>query len=116
MNNWLIEQIFNRSGSRRLEYIKVDRDLNIVDTFPRVGRFADRPDKVIYKEYVRLGFPELIGVEEILIDIFEREQERFELKVLHGDLSLNLLYTSIFMRSLQMIVQEKTDYLFYLKM
>ncbi len=80
MNNCLIEQIFNGSGLRRLEYLKLDRDFNIIDTSKGVQRFAHYPDEVIQKKDVRLGFPELIGMENILIDILQGQQERFELK------------------------------------
>lgn len=80
MNNFVIEQIFNGSGVRRLEYLKLDLDFNIVDTSEGVQRFADCPDQVIQENDARLGFPELIGIENILINILQGEQERFELK------------------------------------
>lgn len=78
--NDLIIQAFNGSGSRRLEYLKVDCNFNIIDTSEQVQRFADRPEWVILNKDVRLGFPELIGIENILIDILQGKQERFELK------------------------------------
>lgn len=79
MNDLLI-QVFNGSDSRRLEYLKIDCNFNIIDASEQVQRFADRPEWVILNKDVRLGFPELIGLENILIDILQGKQERVELK------------------------------------
>jgi hypothetical protein len=43
-------------------------------------RFADSPEELILGNDVRTFFPELIGVEESLIDILERRRTNFELK------------------------------------
>jgi len=76
-----LEQICNKfSDNRQMEYLQINRDFHILDASEQVQRFADCPSEVILFKDVRLGFPELIGVEDILIDILEGRQEYFELK------------------------------------
>ena len=53
-----------------LEYLALDEDFLIEETSLRVERFADCPDEVAVGNDVRIPFPELLGTEEILIDIF----------------------------------------------
>lgn len=65
---------------RKMEYLAVDRNLNILETSTNVMRFADCPHEVIQGNSVCLGFPELIGIEELLIGILEGRQRHFELK------------------------------------
>lgn len=63
-----------------LEYLALDRDFLIQETSPNVRRFADCPHEVLAGNDVRLPFPELVGSEAILIDIFEGRLPNFELK------------------------------------
>lgn len=65
---------------RQIEYLVVNGEFNILEISPGVKRFADCPDEVKKGKDVRLGFPELVGVEDILLAILEKEQESFELK------------------------------------
>lgn len=64
---------------RHMEYLAVDGEFHILDISLGVPRFADYPDQVIKGNDVRSGFPELIGVESILIKIIQGEQDSFEL-------------------------------------
>lgn len=63
------------------EYLVLNRDLSILE-ISSLGaqRFADCPAELSIGSDVRLAFPELIGLEETLIDILERRQVSFELK------------------------------------
>ncbi len=65
-----------------LEYLALDRDFLIQETSLQVQRFADCPDEVAAGNDVRIPFPELVGCEEILIDIFEGRLPNFELKAI----------------------------------
>lgn len=65
---------------RRIEYLEVDKSLRVMDVSNNVERFADSPQKVRIGKDVRLGFPELFGVEELLIAVLEGEETTFELK------------------------------------
>lgn len=65
---------------RRLEYLAVDRQLNIQEISVKVQDFADVPEAVKKGKDVRDSFPELIGMEEILEDIMAEKQEHFQLK------------------------------------
>lgn len=73
--------IFNQFLSlRQIEYLTLDGDLNILETSLGVRRFAEAPQEVVPGKAVCLGFPELVGVENILIEILEGRQFSFELK------------------------------------
>jgi PAS domain S-box-containing protein len=63
-----------------LEYLALDRDFLIQETSLQVQRFADCPEEVAAGNDARIPFPELVGTEEILIDIFEGRLPNFELK------------------------------------
>jgi PAS domain S-box-containing protein len=80
-----------------IEYLAINQDFNIVETSMGVQRFADRPDQVREGKNVTIGFPELIGLEEILIAILEGQEAGFELKGI-GRLSAQgtLLYIDIY--------------------
>src|SRR6476661_2474203 len=75
-----------------LEYLALDKDFLIQETSIKVQRFGECPDEVVAGNDVRIPFPELVGTEEILIDIFERRLPNFELKaitrLLENDLRL----------------------------
>jgi PAS domain S-box-containing protein len=45
-----------------------------------VRRFADSPQEVVVGNDARLGFPELVGVEDTLMQVLQGEQANFELK------------------------------------
>ncbi|NJK65820.1 MAG: PAS domain S-box protein [Microcoleus sp. CSU_2_2] len=87
-----------------LEYLALDRDFLIQETSPSVQRFADCPDEVTAGNDVRIPFPELLGTEEILIDIFEGRLPNFELKAMTRVLDNNSqLYFDMY------IVEFKND-------
>ncbi len=65
-----------------LEYLALDEDFLIQETSLKVERFADCPEEVAAGNDVRIPFPELVGSEEILIDIFEGRLPNFELKAM----------------------------------
>ena len=65
---------------RRLEYLVVDRELKIQEISLNVQDFADIPEEVGKGKDVRDSFPELLGLEGILKDIFEEREEEFNLK------------------------------------
>ncbi|WP_341730990.1 adenylate/guanylate cyclase domain-containing protein [Microcoleus sp. EPA2] len=64
-----------------LEYLALDRDFLIQETSANVQRFA-YCDEIVSGNDVRLHFPELVGTEEILIDIFEGRLPNFDLKAM----------------------------------
>lgn len=64
-----------------LEYLALDRDFLIQETSANVQRFA-YCDEIVSGNDVRLHFPELVGTEEILIDIFEGLLPNFDLKAM----------------------------------
>ena len=62
------------------EYLAVSHDLLILETSECVQQFTDCDDQVMPGKDVRLGFPELIAVEDYLINILQGQQKSFELK------------------------------------
>ena len=67
-------------ASRRIEYLAVDESFTIVELSDKITQFADRPDDLSIGKDVRLSFPEIVGMEEILINILQGQQLNFDLK------------------------------------
>ena len=65
-----------------LEYLALDKNFLIQEISVQVQRFADCPEEVVAGNDVRIPFPELVGTEEILIEIFEKRLPNFELKAM----------------------------------
>lgn len=74
----------NRSINKILaphhEYLILNHNFQILDLSLCAQRFADSPDEVTPGKDVRIAFPELIGVEETLLDILEGRQPNLEIK------------------------------------
>ena len=64
----------------RIEYVRLNRDLIILETSFGVWRFADIPSEVRAGSDVRTSFPELTGVEDILREVLQGLRANFELK------------------------------------
>lgn len=85
------------SPPRRMEYMAVDEEFKILEASWDVERFADCPDRVMKGKDVRLGFPEFIGIEDILIAVLKGEQNSFDLRGVARFLDQNSpLYIDIF--------------------
>ncbi|MEH1771440.1 adenylate/guanylate cyclase domain-containing protein [Nostoc sp.] len=83
MKDQVLDQIFNKpSFPLKFERLELDDNFRIIDTSEQVQRFAERPEEVIRGKDVRLSFPELIGLEDILISVLQGEQELFELQAI----------------------------------
>ncbi|MGB5961862.1 MAG: PAS domain-containing sensor histidine kinase [Coleofasciculaceae cyanobacterium] len=64
----------------RYEYLTLDRNLIILEASYGAQYFAEFPDELYQGNDVRLSFPEIIGIESVLIDILEGREVIFELK------------------------------------
>lgn len=62
------------------EYLILNQNLKILDLSLCAQRFADSPDEVSPGKDVRIAFPELIGVEDALLEILEGRQPSLEIK------------------------------------
>lgn len=62
------------------QYLILDQNLFIQEFSFDAQRFAEYPNEVGLGKDARLSFPELVGLEEIVIDIIEGRQPSFELK------------------------------------
>jgi len=91
--------------SRHIEYLAVDESFNILELSHKIAQFADRPQDLSLGKDVRLSFPELIGIEEILSHILQGRQLNFDLKGI-GRFSGrgNLLYFDMY------IINDSEDY------
>ncbi|NES24937.1 MAG: PAS domain S-box protein, partial [Symploca sp. SIO3E6] len=78
--NALLNKLLSVLAPNRGEYLEIDQDFNIIETSVGVQRFVDCPDDLSKGQDIRLGFPELFGVEDILTEILDGEQESFEFK------------------------------------
>lgn len=118
MKYQVLDRIFNKhQTSRKFERLEIDANFYIVDTSEQVRRFADKPDEVILGKDVRLSFPELIGLEEVLISILQGNQELFELEGIQRCLehSSDLLYIDIYILSEPSQNQEKNRLIIFLE-
>ncbi|MCT7985586.1 PAS domain S-box protein [Laspinema sp. A4] len=75
--NPLLEKLL---APRRLEYLIINQDGIILDKSPQVHRFAESPEQVQQGRDARGGYPELIGIEQVWIDILEGRCNSFELQ------------------------------------
>lgn len=62
------------------EYLILNQNFKILDLSLCAQRFADCPDEVSPGKDVRIAFPELLGVEDTLLDILEGRQSSLEIK------------------------------------
>jgi PAS domain S-box-containing protein len=65
---------------RQMEYLAIDREFRILELSFGVKRFAESPKQVDVGQDVRLGFPELIGSESVLINVLEGQRANFQFK------------------------------------
>lgn len=82
---------------RRIEYLIVNEYWQVIELSPKIHLLADNSDEVRVGKDVRMGFPELIGVEVIASDIIAGKQNSFELKgAIRTQKALNPIYIDIF--------------------
>lgn len=84
---------------RKIEYLAVDQEFKIIEASSAVKRFADSPHEVIKGGDIRLAFPELIGIESIMLAIIQEQQESFEIKGVSRSCQGNPLYIDILLIS-----------------
>ncbi|MEB3828147.1 adenylate/guanylate cyclase domain-containing protein [Phormidium sp. CCY1219] len=65
-----------------IEHLVLDRNLKILQFSPGVERFADAPHQVCVGDEVSVAFPELIGVEALLMEVLEGREACFKLQSL----------------------------------
>ncbi|MEM7712916.1 MAG: ATP-binding protein [Cyanobacteria bacterium P01_A01_bin.68] len=81
---------------RRIEYLIINEHWKIIELSPKVNLLADNSNEVQVGKDLRIGFPELIGVEAIGRDIIAGQQDNFELKgVIRTEKSVNPIYIDI---------------------
>ena len=81
---------------RRIEYLIINEHWKIIELSPKINTLADCSNEIQVGKDVRIGFPELIGVEAIAKDIITGEQDNFELKgVIRTEKSVNPIYIDI---------------------
>ncbi|WP_414625039.1 ATP-binding protein [Calothrix sp. CCY 0018] len=81
---------------RRIEYLIVNERWQVIELSPKIHLLADNSDEVRVGKDVRMGFPELIGIEVIASDIIAGKQNSFELKgAIRTQKALNPIYIDI---------------------
>jgi PAS domain S-box-containing protein len=89
--------LFNKILAPRYEYLILNRNLKILETSYGVPRFADCADSLKVGHDVRESFPELVGTEEILVDIIAGDRATFELKgITRASTSNNTFYLDLY--------------------
>ncbi len=72
--------ITNLLSGRNIEYCFISQNLKILEMSSGVNRFAENPQELDQGKDVRIFFPELVGLEEIIETILQGEQNNFHLK------------------------------------
>ncbi|HEY9599018.1 MAG TPA: PAS domain S-box protein, partial [Cyanophyceae cyanobacterium] len=80
--NVLLNKLLSLLAPRRREYLTTDKHFNIVETSLGLQRFVEQADDIAKGTDIRVAFPELIGLEEILSAIIEGQQDTFELNAI----------------------------------
>jgi len=81
MKYHVLEKILNKHNApRKFESLELDSSFFILRVSKQVQRFSYYPQEVILRKDVRLGFPELVGLEDVMTSILEGEEELFELE------------------------------------
>ena len=76
----MIYRLGNLVVPSHIDYLILDRDLSIQLASPGAGRFVESAELVAKGQDIRNAFLEVIGVEEILIEVLEGQQESFDIK------------------------------------
>lgn len=87
---------------RQTEYVILNENLIVVEASLGLKRFADRPRKVALGKDIRLGFPEFIGVEEVLQAVLHQQRSNFEIKgIARGSETSSPLYIDLYVYDYQ---------------
>jgi len=65
---------------RQMEYLILNPDLTILESSANAKRFCDFPEKLAIGKSVTTSFPELIGLDDILLDVLAKKKEDFRLE------------------------------------
>jgi PAS domain S-box-containing protein len=65
---------------RQIEYLLINKDWIVLEISFGIQRLADNPQEAAPGKDVRLSFPELIGIENILAEVLAEKQENFHIK------------------------------------
>lgn len=91
--------------ARQIEYLAVDESFKILELSNKIAQFADCPQDLSFGQDVRLSFPELVGIEDILSHILQGQQLNFDLKGIGRFAGRgNLLYFDMY------IINDSEDY------
>ncbi|MCJ8280504.1 MAG: PAS domain S-box protein, partial [Rivularia sp. ALOHA_DT_140] len=84
MKYHVLEKIFNKHNApRKFESLELDSDFSILRISKQVQRFGYYPQEVSLRRDIRLGFPEFVGLEDVMTSVLEGKQELFELEGIH---------------------------------
>ncbi|MBD2436937.1 PAS domain S-box protein [Nostoc sp. FACHB-110] len=94
----VVEQIFNKySTLRKFEHLEIDRNFCLLDKSQQAHCLAFLPEEVKVGRDIRVGFPELAGLEDVLQSILQGQQETFELTEIKRDFEhQNTIYINIY--------------------
>lgn len=87
-----------------MEYMVLDKNLVIQTTSANLVRFVEVAEQVSIGSNIIVGFPELVGVEDLLIAVLEGQQDSFDLKgIARTDARGNNIYIDLY------FIQEKNQ-------
>ena len=84
------------------EYVIIDRHFQILDSSPAVRKYAAAPENLNLSQDIRLSFPEIIGLEQTVERILNREQDNFTIKAIaRNQLDNQVIYFDIYLEKVE---------------
>ena len=86
---------------QQIEYIIVSPELLIIEYSPGASRFTDNSDNLVIGREIGLSLPELIGLEEICQEVWQKKRRFFELDaVARSNHDGQIIYMNIYINHL----------------
>ncbi|MEC4983898.1 MAG: diguanylate cyclase [Oscillatoria sp. PMC 1068.18] len=98
----------------QIEYLLINNNLLIQELSPGVEKFSESAEKIQVGSDVRLSFPELFGLEDLLSEIINGKQKNFDLKgIARTAADGSLLYFDLYFQGednhLLLVIQDVTE-------
>jgi PAS domain S-box-containing protein len=95
-----------------IEYLIINQEFQILSMSPQISNFADVAEEVKEGNDVRIGFPELSGMEDIFTAILQGEEKNFEIKGINRQdvyIDIHVIKNKNLNNELMVIVADSTE-------
>ena len=95
-----------------IEYLIINQEFKILSMSPQISNFADVAEEVKEGNDIRIGFPELTGMEDIFTAILQGEEKNFEIKGINRQdvyIDIHVIKNKNLNNELMVIVADSTE-------